>query len=147
MRRFVVSAFALSCLILVAACGDPAGPQDPFTFDPVPYVTIPSGTPVSVDPMTCDVFVANEVIVYVEPDRLSPFKEWLAAMEFTVLDEGIHFDNDPVLVLVGVPVGSVPDAVRFLARVHGVTSSSDNGFGRIPEGSETPLIPCTPVPS
>src|SRR5262245_15318530 len=133
MRRLV------ALLVLVAAgatsCGDPGnrGDDEVFTFTPVAVYTAGPGREgvlYSLDE-NCGVFTANEVQVTVAADSDKDVQDQLMKWGFQVLQsfesaQGIH-------MLVGVPAGSVPDAIEFIREHADVITVSANSVAAVPE--------------
>lgn len=129
--------------VLFAACGSPDDGEDTFTFDPVPYVEWFDGRLVSVDPDSCAPYIADEVLVVVEPERTNEFESWVTAFGWEVKwdSPGRSFD----LVLVRVPLGSVPDAIGEVKQLSYVLGADPAYVGTVPEHTlPTPAIPCGP---
>lgn len=107
--------------ILCAACGSPS--PERFEFTPAPYETIvwaEGSAAVGVDSETGGRYLADRLSIQVEQDRVQEFQQWAKTMRF---DARVVIDNDSrgtTLLLVTVPVGSVPDAARFIAEQDGV---------------------------
>lgn len=106
--------------VILAACGNPGGSDRvEFTFTPVPYKDYPAlGRPVSVDE-NCHAYLADEVGVHAAP-------EGAAAVAAFLRDSGLEVGSPlntvtGVYMTVRVPVGSVPDALKFITSNERVT--------------------------
>ncbi len=126
-----------------AACGSPDDGEDAFTFDPQPYITWESGTPIAANPETCGLYPADQVEVAVEGDRAGQFAAWAERVGFRIADRR----DAPIGNLTGfsliVPVGSVPDAILTISEQPGVIDAAPNYLVFIgPEPTPDPALGC-----
>ncbi len=102
-----------------------------FRFTPIPVITPGEllGTPVSIDPNTCSVFVADEVLVTLDAKERKSFELWLDGVGFVVRKaDSPSYNPELVYYIVQVPLGSVPDAIALLAKQRGVQHAATNNF-------------------
>jgi len=133
--------------LLLGVCGDPQGGDDTdvFTFTPVPVWTS-VGTPFVSFNERCAAFVADEVLVRLAPQQREAFEGWADHIGFTIRSS--RESSSGVTMTVGVPEGSVPDAVRLIAQQPGARISEPSYLGGLPEDpSLGELLGCTPVPT
>lgn len=152
-RALAVVAIALT----IAGCGSPDPPNGKFVFTPVPYTVLPEvfKTPIAVafDPgagATGSYYLADQVLVQINRDRVVNFTSWAAMVEFDVevriadvtlceRDQTQCLDTAPQgisLLVVKVPVGSALDAVRLIERQHNVFSVELSYLGEGLEGGD-----------
>ena len=136
-RKALALGIGISLLLLIAACGDSPN-KISFQFTPIPVTALPDGTPVSLD-ANCTVFAADEVVVLLYAEQRSDFERWLGDIGFHVrrvsATAAITANLGPpaLLYVIGVPLGSVPDAATTIATRPGVRSAEMNGYGNLPE--------------
>lgn len=145
--------FAAGCVAMLAiACSNYHPNKITFHFTPVPVVVSDRtlGTPVSIDPTTCDAFTADRVGVSVDAKERVNFERWLADIDFQVIGARTIATNDPAQFYdVRVPGGSVPDAITLITKQRGVRKAEPDLWTI--RGSEYPpvggALGCkTPVP-
>ncbi len=122
-------------LALSAACGDSPN-RIPFHFTPIPVTALPNGTPVSLA-ANCTVFAADEVMVLLYADERAAFERWLGEIGFHIRRVRPPAANSPgrptLFYVIGVPLGSVPDAALIIATRPGVRSAEINSYWNLPE--------------
>jgi hypothetical protein len=122
-RRFGAG-MAVACgVALAAACGNYRPNGIEFRFTPIPVVVsdLVLGTPVSIDPVTCNAFTADRVGVSIDEKEGKGFERWLDDIGFVVVrvhpqppGAGARYYE------VQVPSGSVPAAVALIGKQGGV---------------------------
>jgi hypothetical protein len=133
MRVTAVGISAFCAAGLACAGGSYHPGKIDLAFTPIPFTALPDGTPVSVS-SECDVFPAGEVVVLLEAKERQAFDDWLERIGFDVRREFATGPSDSLRTyLVGVPLGSVPDAASLIATRPGVRSAGPNGYGHLPD--------------
>ena len=116
MRLIPVAAIAFA--IVVAACSSPT--PETFTFTPVPYTVVPTGSTPSSELLIVDddergLYLADEVAVTVARDDAKAFTAWAKTVGFSVRSDS-DLRNGTLLLLVAVPPGSADDAIAYIER-------------------------------
>jgi len=148
------------CAMTAAACGSGAQGDGGFRFTPVPYEyvdgmeglnegrsRVPLSLPPDVTANRCYPYVADEVLVDIDPEDAGAFKQWLDSVGFSVRREDASTRSPfPTSLLVGVPLGSVPDAISAIRERTGVVGAGTNSLGKIPEDPNLPICPTPDAP-
>lgn len=154
VRRFCAGIAVACAVALAVACGTYRPNRIEFRFTPIPVIVsdVAAGTPISIDPITCEVFTADQVGVSIDVKERKAFERWLDDIGFVILQSFSNEPIQPVLIYnVQVPSGSVPDAITVIRKQRGVRTADRNGFawdGTPPGtrlGCETPTSTPTPI--
>ena len=128
-RPLLVAAAALLAAMAVA-CGSPGPKQREFVFTPVPYTVIagPRGTPVAIyETEPGSSFSADSIIVLVSSATRPEFEDWTRRVGFKILQSLDGVEQGTEILLIEVPVGSVPTAVDLARKQPGVMEVTPNG--------------------
>ena len=145
----LLAALAFATIVATAAaCGSPGSQRSEFVFTPVPYTVEPGHGPtpylVSSDDSTGLRYLADQVVVQVRREHVDRFTRWANDRSFAVTvsidDLGTcAFDrsqcpneapNGISVLVVQVPAGAAPEAVRFIADQEDVILAELNHVGR-----------------
>lgn len=138
----VAIALMLSLLILAAACGHASDGGGSFVSDPEPYITV-EGTPLAIRGDDCSIHYADQVHLLVTEDQAGALRRWLERVGFTIVRETSARSN-ALQIVVGVPLGAVPDAVERIRDRRGVLAADAVSLLASPDDAATPPINCTP---
>ena len=155
--RLLFVGIAVACLALASiGCSNYQPNKITFRFTSVPVLTpdVFSGTPVSVNPATCSVFIADEAFAALDTKERTSFERWLDDIGFVVRKSySPSFNKGVVYYILQVPSGSVPDAITLLTKQRGVQQANTSSFDiKFPEarsagdylGCKTPATTPTP---
>ena len=134
---------ALLFAVLPIACSNYQPNKIAFHFTPIPITALPDGTPVTLDATTCVVSSPDEVIITFDTGQRVGLEQWLDAIGFTVRKKFEPSDRERKTLPtasanvstydIGVPLGSVPDAIALIAKRPGVLSAESAAYGSVPE--------------
>ena len=127
-----------------AACGSPDDGEDAFTFDPEPYVSLPDGRRVSVEPDSCVTYIADMVVVLVDTKDLTAVKDRIAQLRWEIERE--YQTTLTTSLWLRVPLGSVRAAIDEINQQNGVIGAVPYRLGGGPpeDPLPTPPVPCEP---
>jgi hypothetical protein len=134
----------------IAACGNPGGPTEEFSFDPYPYTVVPTPEPgselagckscpvaVSISD-DCHMFDAGLLHVFTEDESVDEVRDWARGYGFDPLHEQhlAELSADAprrTSIWLKVPLGAAPHAAAEASRIDGVIEAAPSGIGFIPE--------------